>query len=158
MAITKIIILLLKVVVAILLHLPPQETVNAPMALEHTNLETSSQEEQMNENEHSNYDQREDIHQRSTLNKTKEEGNLYHQDPHKKKLNVLLIIADDLRPQLTVYQGRSRPTLSTTPMYTPALDYLASRSLLLKSAYVQQAVCSPSRTSFLTGRRPDTTR
>ena len=36
-------------------------------------------------------------------------------------------------------------------------DALASRSLLLKKAYVQQAVCSPSRTSLLTGRRPDTT-
>ncbi|XP_053399532.1 iduronate 2-sulfatase-like [Mercenaria mercenaria] len=42
-------------------------------------------------------------------------------------------------------------------MHTPNIDALASRSLLFKRAYVQQAVCSPSRTSFLTGRRPDTT-
>ena len=37
------------------------------------------------------------------------------------------------------------------------LSRLAGRSLLLKHAYVQQAVCGPSRTSLLTGRRPDTT-
>jgi len=43
-------------------------------------------------------------------------------------------------------------------MHTPNLDRLATHSLLLRRAYVQQAVCSPSRTSLLTGRRPDTTR
>jgi iduronate 2-sulfatase len=42
-------------------------------------------------------------------------------------------------------------------MHTPNLDSLASKSLLLKRAFVQQALCSPSRTSLLTGRRPDTT-
>ena len=43
-------------------------------------------------------------------------------------------------------------------MHTPNIDKLASKSMLFQHAYVQQAVCSPSRTSFLTGRRPDTTR
>jgi len=43
-------------------------------------------------------------------------------------------------------------------MITPNLDRLASRSAIFRRAYVQQAVCSPSRTSMLTGRRPDTTR
>ena len=42
-------------------------------------------------------------------------------------------------------------------MVTPHVDALASESLLLEKNYVQQAVCSPTRTSLLTGRRPDTT-
>ena len=43
-------------------------------------------------------------------------------------------------------------------MHTPNLDALADESLLFLNAFVQQALCSPSRTSLLTGRRPDTTR
>ncbi|KAK6186261.1 hypothetical protein SNE40_008331 [Patella caerulea] len=66
--------------------------------------------------------------------------------------NVLFIIADDLRPQLDVYKE-----FNLGPTHTPNLDELAGKSLLLKRAYVQYALCSPSRTSFLTGRRPDTT-
>lgn len=73
------------------------------------------------------------------------------------KKNVLFIISDDLRAQLGVYNGPNFATPVHTDMYTPNIDALASRSLLLKRAYVQQALCSPSRSSFLTGRRPDTT-
>lgn len=73
------------------------------------------------------------------------------------KKNVLFIIADDLRPQLGAYNGSYFPSSPHAPMITPNIDSLASKSLLLKRAYVQQALCSPSRTSFLTGRRPDTT-
>jgi iduronate 2-sulfatase len=43
-------------------------------------------------------------------------------------------------------------------MQTPHLDDLAARSLVMKKAYVQAAVCAASRASVLTGRRPDTTR
>ena len=42
-------------------------------------------------------------------------------------------------------------------MHTPHLDALAKKSLVLTKNYVQQAVCSPTRTSLLTGRRPDRT-
>ncbi|XP_052771255.1 iduronate 2-sulfatase-like [Mya arenaria] len=73
------------------------------------------------------------------------------------KKNVLFFAVDDLRPQLTCYEGADFPSPVHPPMHTPNLDALAGRSLLLKRAYVQQAVCSPSRTSLLTGRRPDTT-
>ncbi|KAK6186264.1 hypothetical protein SNE40_008334 [Patella caerulea] len=69
------------------------------------------------------------------------------------KKNVLFIISDDLRPQLGAYKE-----LNLGPSFTPNLDNLAGKSLLMKRAYVQCALCSPSRTSFLTGRRPDTTR
>lgn len=66
------------------------------------------------------------------------------------KLNVLLIVADDLRATLSCY--------GDTFMKTPNLDSLASRSVLFSTVASQQAVCAPSRTSFLTSRRPDTTR
>ncbi|ELU10885.1 hypothetical protein CAPTEDRAFT_33932, partial [Capitella teleta] len=69
--------------------------------------------------------------------------------------NVLFITIDDLRPELGFYTGER----SIHPdMHTPNIDALASRSLQLRNNYVQQALCGPSRTSFLTGRRPDTTR
>jgi iduronate 2-sulfatase len=64
--------------------------------------------------------------------------------------NVLLIGVDDLRPELGCYGKRQ--------MVTPHLDGLASGSAMLRSNYCQQAVCSPSRTSVLTGCRPDTTK
>ena len=67
-----------------------------------------------------------------------------------KRMNVLFIAVDDLRPQLGCY--------GQTQMKTPNIDALAERGLLFNRAYVQQAVCSPSRTSLLTGRRPDTTK
>ena len=73
------------------------------------------------------------------------------------KKNVLFFAVDDMRPELTCYMGDDFPSPIHPPMHTPNLDALAARSLLLKRAYVQQAVCSPSRTSLLTGRRPDTT-
>jgi iduronate 2-sulfatase len=66
------------------------------------------------------------------------------------KYNVLFIAIDDLRPELECYGVKG--------IKTPNLDALAKSGLLFKRAYCQQAVCSPSRTSLLTGRRPDTTR
>ena len=68
------------------------------------------------------------------------------------KMNVLFLVSDDMRPDLGCYDGPDAPSPVHPKMYTPNLDKLASRSLLLKRAYVQQAVCSPSRTSFLTGK------
>ncbi|KAM9577170.1 iduronate 2-sulfatase isoform 2-T2 [Trichechus inunguis] len=65
-------------------------------------------------------------------------------------LNVLLIVVDDLRPTLGCYEDKL--------VRSPNIDQLASRSILFQNAFAQQAVCAPSRVSFLTGRRPDTTR
>jgi iduronate 2-sulfatase len=63
--------------------------------------------------------------------------------------NVLLIMADDLRPELASFGS---------PALTPNLDRLARRAVQFDRAYCQQAVCNPSRSSMLTGRRPDTLR
>lgn len=62
--------------------------------------------------------------------------------------NVLFIVADDLNCSLSPYGDKAA--------ITPNLDRLASRSLLFQHAYCQQAVCNPSRSSFLTGLRPGT--
>ena len=64
------------------------------------------------------------------------------------KKNVLFIAVDDLRTQLSVYGENSAKT--------PSIDALAAKSLVFERAYCQVAVCSPSRASLLTGRRPDT--
>jgi iduronate 2-sulfatase len=70
--------------------------------------------------------------------------------------NVLFFAVDDLRPEITAFgpvPGTVQPK-----MHTPHLDALAAKSLVLTKNYVQQAVCSPTRQSLLTGRRPDRTR
>ena len=66
------------------------------------------------------------------------------------RMNVLFIVSDDLRPALGSY--------GDAVVKTPNLDKLAQRSVRFTTAAAQQAVCAPSRTSFLTGRRPDTTK
>ncbi|XP_021262046.1 iduronate 2-sulfatase isoform X2 [Numida meleagris] len=65
-------------------------------------------------------------------------------------MNVLFIVVDDLRPVLGCYGDKL--------VKSPNIDQLASQSIVFSNAYAQQAVCAPSRVSFLTGRRPDTTR
>ncbi|XP_054852737.1 iduronate 2-sulfatase isoform X1 [Eublepharis macularius] len=65
-------------------------------------------------------------------------------------MNVLFIVSDDLRPVLGCY--------GDLVVKSPNIDQLASRSVVFQNAFAQQAVCAPSRVSFLTGRRPDTTR
>jgi iduronate 2-sulfatase len=67
-----------------------------------------------------------------------------------KRPNVLFIAVDDLRPDLGCY--------GHPEAMTPNIDALAKRGLVFRRAYCQQAVCSPSRTSLLTGLRPDSTK
>ncbi len=64
--------------------------------------------------------------------------------------NVLLIMVDDLRPELEPY--------GAADMRTPHINRLSARGVTFLNHYVQQSLCSPSRTSFLTGRYPEQTR
>jgi arylsulfatase A-like enzyme len=67
--------------------------------------------------------------------------------PDVSRPNVLFIAVDDLKP-LTGQYGNQK-------VITPALDKLASQSVVFTSAYTQYPVCGPSRTSLLTGLRPE---
>ena len=63
--------------------------------------------------------------------------------------NVLLIMVDDLRPEIGAY--------GSTRAITPNIDRLASQGLLFERAYTSQALCAPSRAALLSGLRPDST-
>jgi arylsulfatase A-like enzyme len=64
--------------------------------------------------------------------------------------NVLFLAVDDLRPEFGAY--------GASYIHSPNLDRIARRGVTFARAYCQQAVCSPSRSSLLTGTRPDTTK
>jgi iduronate 2-sulfatase len=64
--------------------------------------------------------------------------------------NVLFIAVDDLRPELGAY--------GNPDIHTPHIDRLAAEGTTFLRAYVQQAVCNPSRASVMTGLRPDSLR
>ena len=65
--------------------------------------------------------------------------------------NVLFLVSDDMRPELGTY--------GSTHIHSPNLDALAEDGgMVFERAYVMISLCMPSRTAFLTSRRPDTTK
>ena len=64
--------------------------------------------------------------------------------------NILFVAVDDLRPEFGAYGAGY--------VKSPNLDRIAKAGLTFTRAYCQQAVCSPTRSSLMTGARPDTTK
>ncbi len=66
------------------------------------------------------------------------------------RMNVVFIVADDLYWKIGLY-GHSQ-------VRTPNLERLAARGRRFDAAYAQYPICNPSRTSIMTGWRPERTR
>ncbi len=64
--------------------------------------------------------------------------------------NILMIIVDDLRPQLGCY--------GASETYSPNMDRIANEGTLFETAYVQVPVCGASRASMMTGLYPTSKR
>ena len=65
-------------------------------------------------------------------------------------MNVLFIASDDLNHSFSTYGQKI--------VHTPHLDSIAKRGVRFDRAYCQFPLCSPSRSSIMTGLAPDTTR
>ncbi len=69
--------------------------------------------------------------------------------PDLSKMNILFICPEDWSTEAIGAYGNKQ-------VITPNIDQLATRSTLFTKAYCQAPVCNPSRSSFLTGLRPET--
>jgi iduronate 2-sulfatase len=67
-----------------------------------------------------------------------------------KKMNVLFMIADDMNGDVSV--------LGHPIVKTPNMERLATKGINFTNARCNFALCNPSRTSFLSGRYPETTK
>ncbi|MFL2546809.1 MAG: sulfatase [Candidatus Rariloculaceae bacterium] len=64
--------------------------------------------------------------------------------------NFLIIIVDDLRPEIAAYGDET--------IQTPNIDGLAATGIVFENAFTAVPVCGASRAAFLSGRKPTTSR
>jgi uncharacterized sulfatase len=67
-----------------------------------------------------------------------------------RRLNVIFMVADDMNCSLGSF--------GNDIVKTPNLDKLAERGVRFHNAHCQFPLCAPSRASFLSGRRPESTK
>ena len=73
-----------------------------------------------------------------------------NKEPQGRKPNVVVILADDLGWKDTACYG-------STYFETPNIDRLASQGIRFTEGYAANPLCSPTRSSILTGKNPDRT-
>lgn len=71
-----------------------------------------------------------------------------NESPASEKPNILWIYIEDMNPWFGCYGDQTVPT--------PNVDQLAGEGVLFESCYVPVAVCSPTRSSLITGMMPTT--
>lgn len=72
------------------------------------------------------------------------------EEQNQDRLNVLMIVVDDLRPELNCY--------GASYMKTPNIDKFAASGILFENAYCNVPVSGASRASLFSGLRPGNTR
>jgi len=70
--------------------------------------------------------------------------------PAADKPNILFLAIDDQNDWIGCLQGHPR-------IQTPHIDALAARGTVFLNAHCQSPLCNPSRTSVMTGKRPEST-
>jgi len=73
-----------------------------------------------------------------------------HLHAQEKKMNVLFIAVDDLKPVTGAYGDKLAKT--------PGMDRLAKEGVIFRKAYCQQAISGATRASLMTGMYPDKSR
>lgn len=83
-------------------------------------------------------------HENARINNTEIGANIHQKD---KRPNVLWILIENIGPEFSSY---NYPHIKT-----PNIDQLATEGALYKKAFTNAPVCSPSRTSLITGMYPN---